>query len=77
MKNFMKNLALIVVVAVMSSAGTVGYMMYNYGMVNVSGHTDHYEVRCNGEVIDSYDEDVTDKVSYNVTINESYELFSR
>lgn len=77
MKNFMKNFLMIFVTAVLTAALTVGYMVHKYGMINVSSHTDHYVTTCNGEVISSYDKDVTDSINYDVTIDKSFNIFSR
>lgn len=77
MKNFMKNLALVVVTAVITAAITIGVMVCKFGMINVSSHTDRYVTTCNGVVISSEDKNVTDEINFDVNVNESYNIFSR
>lgn len=77
MRNFMKNLALVMVTAFVTATLTIGYMGYKFGMVNVSSHTDRYVTTCNGEVVNQWDQNVTDEVYYDVKVNERFNIFSR
>lgn len=77
MKKFMKQLLTIIVTAVITAFVTVAAFMYQYGMIDVSTHTDTYVTTCNGEVINTSDRVVTDKVTFRVNVSEGFNIFTR
>lgn len=73
----MKTFRTIILTALITALVMGGLIVYKFGMINVSSHTDHYETTKNGVVISSEDRVETDEVNFDVTINERFNIFSR
>ena len=73
----MKTFRTIILTALVTALVMGGLIVYKFGMINVSSHTDHYETTKNGVVISSEDRVETDEVNFDVTINERFNIFSR
>ncbi len=73
----MKTFRTIILTALITALVMGGLIVYKFGMINVSSHTDHYETTKNGVVISSEDVVETDEVNFDVTINERFNIFSR
>jgi hypothetical protein len=73
----MKQFMGILVAITMTFIITMIFVMVKFGALNVSNHVDHYTTLCNGEVIDERDQVVTDRVTYDISIKESFNIFNR
>jgi hypothetical protein len=73
MKKFMMVLTTITITFIV----TMLLVIVKFGGFNVSSHTDHYVTTCNGEVVKEYNEVVTDRVDFNINVNEGFNIFSR
>lgn len=73
----MKNLVIVLSTVTITFIITMIFVMVKFGGFNISNHTDHYVTTCNGEVISERDDIVTDRIDFNVNINEGWNIFSR
>lgn len=73
----MKNFMMVLVAITLTFAATMIFVMVKFGGINVTNHSDHYITTCNGEVVSEYDNIVTDRVDYTISINEGFNLFKR
>ena len=73
----MKNLVMIAVSITITFVVTMLVVMIKFGGFNISNHTDHYVTTCNGQVVNEYDSVVTDSITYDVSINQRFNIFNR
>lgn len=73
----MKKLVTIIVTVAITFVATMAFAMVRFGGFNVSSHTDHYVTTCNGQIVSESNKVVTDEVSFNVSVDEAFTLFSR
>jgi hypothetical protein len=73
----MKNIMMILTAITITFIVTVMIVIARFGSFNVTNHKDHYVTTCNGDVIDEHSEIVTDRVDFNININEGFNIFQR
>lgn len=73
----MRNVMMILVAITLTFAATMIFVIVKFGGFNITNHTDHYITTCNGEVVNEYDNIVTDRVDYTISVNEGFNLFKR
>ena len=73
----MKNLVIVLTTITITFIATMIFVMVKFGGFNISNHTDHYVTTCNGQVISERDDVVTDRIDFNVHVNEGFNIFSR
>lgn len=73
----MKRFLTVIVTMIVTAAILMVVALVKFGSVNVQTHTDEYVTTCNGVVVDSHENVVTDRVDFSVNINEGFNLFSR
>ena len=73
----MRKLMTILVTITITFTITMVFVMIKFGGFNVTNHVDHYITTCNGEVVNEYDNVVTDSITYDVSINQRFNIFNR
>ena len=73
MKKFMMVLTTITITFIV----TMLFVMVKFGGFNITNHVDHYVTTCNGEVISERNDTVTDRIDFNINVNEAFNIFSR
>ena len=73
----MKNFMMVLITITITFIVTMLLVIVKFGGFNVTNHTDHYVTTCNGEVVNEHNEVVTDRVDFNINVNEAFNIFSR
>ena len=73
----MKRFLTVIVTMIVTAAILMVIAVIKFGSVNIQTHTDSYVTTCNGVVVDSHENVVTDRVDFSLNVNEGFNLFSR